>query len=838
MGCHLGRDGDGCSGNSLHSQLPASQSGVRRTRAAACGTERVVASKQEIGVSDTAPREPSAVMLFFLTCLLAVFPVVSMKSPIFGPQEVNRLESASASIKCYYPATSVNRHSRKYWCQQGARGRCTTLISSEGYVSKNYEGKANLTNFPESNMFVVDIGHLTQNDSGRYRCGLGMNNQDLFFDVRLKVSPALGLLNGTKVYTAELGRTVTISCPFNSENSQEKKSVCRKTDETCVLVIDSSGYVSPSYCDRVRLSIQGTSQLVFNFVIDQLQLSDAGMYVCQAGDNSRADKSNVDLQVLKPEPKLVYGDLRGSVTFDCALSPKVANLTKFVCRVNNGKGCEVVINTLGKRAQAFEGRILLTLKDKSSFRVHITGLKREDAGHYLCGAHSDGEPQEGWPTQAWQLFVNEETTIPRSPSVVKSVVGGSVALLCPYNPKDRNGLKYWCRWNGAQNGGCPQLVSSEGLVKEHYKDYEGRLALYEEPGNGTYTVILNQLTTQDAGFYWCLTDGDTHWWSTVELKVVEGEPNLEVPTNVTVGVGETLNLPCHLPCKFASYEKFWCKWSSKGCKALPSHNEGSGQASVNCSQGNQLISLILNSVTQEDEGWYWCGVKENLRFRETVAVYVEVKEKVKDVSQVNAAPGEEVIEPRSQDVSQVDAAPGGKVIEPRVRKIENKVVQDPKLFVEDSEIDTGDSAHGRKAPADPGSSVGQGGSSTVLVSTLVPLALVLALGALAVGVVRARHRRNVDRVSIRSYRTDISMSDFENSRDFGANDNMGASSITQETALGGKDEFMDTSENTVETEQPKKAKRSSKEEADMAYTAFLLQANNMTANVQDGPSEA
>lgn len=31
------------------------------------------------------------------------------------------------------------------------------------------------------------------------------------------------------------------------------------------------------------------------------------------------------------------------------------------------------------------------------------------------------------------------------------------------------------------------------------------------------------------------------------------------------------------------------------------------------------------------------------------------------------------------------------------------------------------------------------------------------------------------------------MSDFENSREFGANDNMGASSITQETSLGGKD---------------------------------------------------
>lgn len=31
------------------------------------------------------------------------------------------------------------------------------------------------------------------------------------------------------------------------------------------------------------------------------------------------------------------------------------------------------------------------------------------------------------------------------------------------------------------------------------------------------------------------------------------------------------------------------------------------------------------------------------------------------------------------------------------------------------------------------------------------------------------------------------MSDFENSRDFGANDNMGASPVSQETTLGGKD---------------------------------------------------
>ncbi|XP_073740591.1 polymeric immunoglobulin receptor isoform X2 [Callorhinus ursinus] len=773
------------------------------------------ASCKEVGLGGTAPQELLAMGLLFLTYLLAVFPVVSMKSPIFGPQEVSSVEGGSTSITCYYPDSSVNRHTRKYWCRQDAKGRCTTLISSEGYVSKDYEGRANLTNFPENNTFVVNIGRLTQADSGRYKCGLGISSRGLSFDVSLVVSRGPGLQNDTEVYVADLGGRVTMNCPFKLENSEKKKSVCKKEGQNCVLVIDSTENVNPNYKDRAEIVIQGTNQLEFSFIITRLQLSDAGMYICQIGDDSSGEKSNMDLQVLKPEPELLYGDLRGSVTFDCALGAEVKDTAKFLCRISNGKDCDVVINTLGEKAQAFEGRILLTPTNKGFFSVHITNLRKEDSGYYLCGADSDGQPQKGWPIQAWQLFVNEETVIPKSSSVVKGVVGGSVAVFCPYNPKEANSLKYWCRWEDTQNGHCQPLVESDGLVKEQYK---GRLTLHEEPGNGTYTVILNQLTTEDAGFYWCVTNGDHRWRSMVELKIVEGEPGLKAPKNATAWVGKTFNLSCQFPCKYYAYEKYWCKWNNKGCKTLPS--QGSSQAVVNCDQKSQIISMTLNPVSKADEGWYWCGVKNGLRYGETTAVYVAVGERVKG----------------SQDVSQVDAAPGE---ESSVREVESKVVQNPRFFVVDDPVkDTGDPADGSRASADTSSSEGPSGSSNVLVSTLVPLGLVLAVGAVVVAVLRARHRKNVDRISIRSYRTDISMSDFENSRDFGANDNMGVSPVTQETTLGGKDECSTTTENTVETEEPKKAKRSSKEEADMAYTAFLLQTNNMAAEVQEGPAEA
>lgn len=111
-----------------------------------------------------------------------------------------------------------------------------------------------------------------------------------------------------------------------------------------------------------------------------------------------------------------------------------------------------------------------------------------------------------------------------------------------------------------------------------------------------------------------------------------GEPNLKAPEKAIAWRGETLKVPCHSPCKFFSYEKYWCKWSNKSCKVLPSQDEASRQASVNCDQNNQLTSLILNPDNKDDEGWYWCGVKDGPRFGDTVAVYVEVKEKAKGES--------------------------------------------------------------------------------------------------------------------------------------------------------------------------------------------------------------
>ncbi|XP_036614024.1 polymeric immunoglobulin receptor isoform X2 [Trichosurus vulpecula] len=602
------------------------------------------------------------------------------------------------------------------------------------------------------------------------------------------------LPNNTEVIVTEVGKTVSINCPFQEQNTQDRKFLCKKDGESCALVIDSQEQVGPDYTGRARLSISGTSSRVFVVTISQIKRQDVGMYVCGVGEDSDTGiQKNVDLKLLEPEPELLYAELGGSVTLNCALGSTVASVPKFLCQMRAKETCDLVINSKGFTNNATHGRILFShTTETGSFSIMITQVRKEDEGVYHCGAQEDGQPSEEGPIRALQLFVSEETTVPKSPLVVKGPSGGSVTITCHYDPKKNNTLKYWCKWEGSSH--CTKLVDSLGMVDE---SYEGRVALWDEPENGIFTVILNQLTPQDAGYYWCLSNGEHNRKSSVKIEINDGQPLLIAPKTVTAQLGQSLTISCHFPCKFYSYEKYWCKWSNQGCETLPTQEEGSSQAFVDCNQNSRNVSLTLNSVTRDHEGWYWCGVKNGQNYGETIAVSVSVEEEVSGnaIQPTNAVLNEDAVEPKVR----------GKEIE---------------------------------VPTDLGSTEEHSGGSSVLVSTLVPLALVLTVGAVALGIIKARRWRFSDRVSVGSYRTDLSMSELENNpRQFGANENMDAS--VQETTLGGEDEIITQTENPEEIQQPKQVKRSSKEEADMAYTAFLLQSNNMANEIPlDDPSNA
>ncbi|XP_061486341.1 polymeric immunoglobulin receptor [Rhineura floridana] len=603
--------------------------------------------------------------IFLLTFVQDESTAVLSSSPIFGPKQVTGLLGGSITVKCFYPRSNVNRHSRKYWCKESTR-RCSTLISTSGYVAPEFTNRASITDFPENGIFIIEISELGRRDMGQYKCGIGLNDKGLSFRVQLDVSEDSVMPDEAQLFYTEQHGSLTMTCDFGNQYASFRKYLCKMSKTSCSTVIDTHGNIDPSY----------------------------------------------------------------------------------------------------------KGRILLTYLDiPGSFQIIMTLLKKEDSGLYLCGAGNYGAEGE---SKKLDVHVYEGALVPKGQPILSGVQGGSVSVECHYDPKENVTIKYWCKW---REHGCIQLIHNFGYVLD---SYEGRIVMHDDPENGTYTIILNQLNEADAGYYWCMTDGQHERKSTAELKIVEGQPSLAVDNEIHAVASSPLTISCTYPCKYAHYEKYWCKWKNTGCEPLISSDQNEASLVVTCDKASRILSLKFDQVVPTDQGWYWCGVRHAGHYGETSAVYLQV--------QGDSSPNEELS-------SRINS--------------ENR----------DSLLNNGNEGPGAESSADGHE---ERKNTTVVLSVLLPLGVVFLLLVTLGVVVKLRLFKNSDLVSVASYRTNISMTDFENVRQYGAKDNV-CMEEDHETQIGRMDEYI----TTTGSPKSKKAKRGSKEEVEMAYTTVLLKDNTI-----------
>uniref|UniRef100_A0A2K6SBN6 High affinity immunoglobulin alpha and immunoglobulin mu Fc receptor n=1 Tax=Saimiri boliviensis boliviensis TaxID=39432 RepID=A0A2K6SBN6_SAIBB len=106
-----------------------------------------------------------------------------------GPRLVSGDPGGAVTIQCHYAPSSVNRHQRKYWCRLGpSRWICQTIVSTNHYIHHRYRDRVALTDFPQRGLFVVRLSQLSPEDVGCYLCGIGDENNLLFFSMSLTVS--------------------------------------------------------------------------------------------------------------------------------------------------------------------------------------------------------------------------------------------------------------------------------------------------------------------------------------------------------------------------------------------------------------------------------------------------------------------------------------------------------------------------------------------------------------------------------------------------------------------------------------------------------------------------
>ncbi|NXJ74331.1 PIGR protein, partial [Trogon melanurus] len=634
-------------------------------------------------------------LLVVFAVLLAFIPAESASSrylpkaasnPVFGPRQVYGLLNGSVTVKCFYPPTRVNRHDRKYWCKQSSTG-CTTIVSTNGYTAKGYQGRASITDYPQAEYFQIDIAKLTEADAGTYQCGVGVNGRGLSHRVGLDVSEGPHLPEGAELFYVELHSTLTMSCSFGEEYVSTRKFLCKMEKNGCHNIVDSYGTIDNEYT----------------------------------------------------------------------------------------------------------GRVLLTNKEPpGTFSIVITQMGWEDSGLYLCGAGTYGENGE---TKELDVHVYEKANAPQEKPTIIGVKGSSVTFRCRYEPLRRSSLKYWCKW---RDRGCARIIDSLGFVSPLY---EGRVAMYDNPANKTFTVILNQLKDSDQGYYWCMTDEEKEQQSSTELKIIDGEPGLTGKTEVEAQVGSRVDLTCSYPCKYYSYQKYWCNWTNTGCTPVPASDQKQAGPDVTCVTDNKTVILTLNSVAKSDQGWYWCGVKHNGLFGETMAVYLEV----------TGGSGAS----RSLDLLNVDTPSHA----------------EPGLIPQGGDHSD---AGVRSAAASESSDQSHGPSKITLI--MAPVAAVFLVLVTAFAIFKYRQMKRSDLVSVGSYRTNISMSDFESAKEYSASNNA-CTKESQETQIGG-DEFITTTATSGNAVETKKAKRNSKEDADLAYSTYLLTSSSIAQSGAGGASAA
>uniref|UniRef100_F7BC68 High affinity immunoglobulin alpha and immunoglobulin mu Fc receptor n=2 Tax=Callithrix jacchus TaxID=9483 RepID=F7BC68_CALJA len=115
--------------------------------------------------------------------------LASAANALKGPRLVSGNPGGAVTIQCHYAPSSVNRHQRKYWCRLGPpRWICQTIVSTNHYIHHGYRDRVALTDFPQRGLFVVRLSQLSPEDIGCYLCGIGDENNMLFFSMNLTVS--------------------------------------------------------------------------------------------------------------------------------------------------------------------------------------------------------------------------------------------------------------------------------------------------------------------------------------------------------------------------------------------------------------------------------------------------------------------------------------------------------------------------------------------------------------------------------------------------------------------------------------------------------------------------
>uniref|UniRef100_A0A3Q1J6E4 Ig-like domain-containing protein n=1 Tax=Anabas testudineus TaxID=64144 RepID=A0A3Q1J6E4_ANATE len=186
--------------------------------------------------------------------------------------------------------------------------------------------------------------------------------------------------SSTKVQSYE-GGSVSISCPYESQDQNNMKYICRGNQPSSCL---QQALITSNNRRNTQFSLTDDKKSKFTVTINSLTQKDSGSYLCGVHRNTGLDFVIIVENTCCDSSTKVQSYEGGSVSISCPYESQDQNNMKYICRGNQPSSClqQALITSNNTQNTQFS---LTDDKESRKFTVTITSLTQKDSGSYLCG---------------------------------------------------------------------------------------------------------------------------------------------------------------------------------------------------------------------------------------------------------------------------------------------------------------------------------------------------------------------------------------------------------------------------------------------------------------------
>ncbi|XP_057208607.1 neurotrimin-like isoform X1 [Triplophysa rosa] len=362
------------------------------------------------------------------------------------------------------------------------------------------------------------------------------------------------------------------------------------------------------YKNRVTLLNQTTPGNL-SLLVSSLTKEDDGDYRCSASSDQytyiRLHVKGCDM--VRPEPTLEVTAYSGeSVVLPCSCTEPLAKPHQLQWKYV--KNHEEIYPS--EHIERYKNRVtLLKQTTPGNLSLLLSSLTKEDDGDYQCSASSD-------QSIYIRLHVKGcDMVRPRSTLEVTGYSGESVVLPCSCT--EPLAKPHQLQWKYVKN-------HEEIYPSEHIERYKNRVTLLKQTTPGNLSLLVSSLTKEDDGDYQCSASSDQYTFIRLHVKgcdMVRPRSTLDV----TAYSGESVVLPCSCTEPLAKHHQLQWKYGGNHEEIYPSEHIERYKNRVTLlkqtTPGN--LSLLLSSLTKEDDGDYRCSASSD----QYTFIRLHVKEK-------------------------------------------------------------------------------------------------------------------------------------------------------------------------------------------------------------------